>query len=410
MILDMIRRPYRSKMRLWADKPDLVSGRWFFADAGARTFPGFHFMGARVWARDRAPFYVPLGPTQPGEIGFGGGPWTNGVNTAGYLGTNFCGRAAAFLTGGVTGTDPPIVTDAFGSNPCCRRALPGAGGVVLGGKSAVTVPPLTWPLEICSLLGMCYQDLDVSSYGSPPVDGLPLPGVASPVVRLVSADGPLTINSIVPDSTLQYLRIVNASGESVTLVDFAPATAPAVAFTLGGDNLTVPPDGVVDLWCYPGSGGMPEALWYVLGSRGGGLDTGYCTPFPRWGYGQVDDFHPGNGDVLLVENDNPTLLTGINSLRVATSGSRLSLVNGLTTGPFGLAPLTLAHYHSASPVGSRLWCPGAADVVLAGDQMAILQYAAINESDSAWYVMPQVPSAGAVSAALAALGGISGSY
>lgn len=112
--MDWIRTGYRTKMRLWADRPDEVEVRWFRAADGADFFPGAHSFTSRDWL----PFVFKDEPFPVGEV-VGPRSWDPGVNLVGYPGRNFCGRPEAYLTGGVTGLDPEIHTTGDGNAPCC---------------------------------------------------------------------------------------------------------------------------------------------------------------------------------------------------------------------------------------------------------------------------------------------------
>ena len=57
MVVDVIRRCYRSKWRLFSDSSALVSGRYYEAPAGTPAYPFFHMYGSRDW--DQKPNELP---------------------------------------------------------------------------------------------------------------------------------------------------------------------------------------------------------------------------------------------------------------------------------------------------------------------------------------------------------------
>jgi hypothetical protein len=132
MVMDWVRRGYRTKMRLWADKPDLVEVRWFRAPKGAKFFPGPHaFTSRQLYPIEYKDDEFPVGEV-PGKTAY-----DDGQNVSGYVGTNFCGRVEAFLLGGVTGVDQGIPTGPGGAAACCNVADPDDGEVEVGGEDLV---------------------------------------------------------------------------------------------------------------------------------------------------------------------------------------------------------------------------------------------------------------------------------
>ena len=125
--MDYLRTCYRTRMRLWSDRPDTVPVRWFRCDAGAKPFPGRHRFSSRVWREDKTQNF-PIGESQNAR------EYDKGLNRLGYRGLSFCGRKEAFAAGGRAGADKEIVTNADGSTPCCRMPnVNAAGAGQLGG-------------------------------------------------------------------------------------------------------------------------------------------------------------------------------------------------------------------------------------------------------------------------------------
>jgi hypothetical protein len=174
MCLDRIRHCYSSYMRFWdGENAILVPGRWFRCDLVASVFPHPHaYMSLKTY--DRA--YRNDGP---GEDLREGTEYDKGANPVGYLGLTFCGRPEAFLTGGVSGVDPGIRTDADGWARCCGIRIPPPGGMLLGGSAifsagapvvgpgALLVGGTGYPPEVAYLLPRA-KGLSVT-YPVPPV-------------------------------------------------------------------------------------------------------------------------------------------------------------------------------------------------------------------------------------------------
>jgi hypothetical protein len=131
MVMDMLRSAYTVTMKLLnGDDHSPVAVRWFRADPGARFFPGPTPFRSLNWED----------PKQIRELGEQSlaRPWVVGENSEGYRGRNFCGDLQAWHTGGVSGVDPDITTDAEGRCPDCLVALALGGG---GGVAATPAPP-----------------------------------------------------------------------------------------------------------------------------------------------------------------------------------------------------------------------------------------------------------------------------
>lgn len=115
--MDYARSGYECFMKTWQDKPDLVRVKWFRADEDAKIFPYPHLFGSqKTWDRT-----AQNPPEYPGESGYVA--WSNSANPLLYAGLGHCGSDNAMSLGGITGVDPPIVTAADGSAPCCPPML-----------------------------------------------------------------------------------------------------------------------------------------------------------------------------------------------------------------------------------------------------------------------------------------------
>lgn len=118
MVLDYARSGYRSKMKLWQDKPDLTSGVWFRTVPSAKFFERPHlFANTKTWyERDFNQ------GSAPGEREIG--DYYNSKSPGSYDGKQHCGSDDAMSQGGITGVDPPLLTDATGMLPCCKPHEP----------------------------------------------------------------------------------------------------------------------------------------------------------------------------------------------------------------------------------------------------------------------------------------------
>ena len=130
MRVDLLRAGYRTRMRLWADDPDLETEiRWFRTAPGAQLFAGPTAF--------RSQYFNPEpGPRPLGEVFGAPRVFDKGDNPVGYLGTQFCGREVDWEIGGAFGRSNLIITDPDGWATCCRRPneMP-VGGLALTGSA-----------------------------------------------------------------------------------------------------------------------------------------------------------------------------------------------------------------------------------------------------------------------------------
>jgi hypothetical protein len=139
--MDMIRWPYRSRIKPWRDRPETVGIRWYRAEEGAPVYPGVHNFASLIWEpRDRINEGVGEQTSSIADtrgIPFGNPPAIfdpyRGENIHGVRPSKGCGAAEAFRAGGRDGLDPPLELDADGIPLCCKRADQAQGGVALGG-------------------------------------------------------------------------------------------------------------------------------------------------------------------------------------------------------------------------------------------------------------------------------------
>lgn len=112
--MDYLRSCYRSSMRLYPDRPDiLTAGRWYFCPDGAKDIPYNHRFASSVW--DPGGFDP---PTDLGEV-LPRGPWTNGVAPSWATGQHFCGARDVWERGLPYADRPGLLLDAQGRPQCC---------------------------------------------------------------------------------------------------------------------------------------------------------------------------------------------------------------------------------------------------------------------------------------------------
>ena len=125
--MDYLRSCYRSRMRLYSDRPDILTpGRWHFCPPGAIVAPPSVFFSRR-WD-DHV-----YGDDALGEVQQRYYRYYEGVTDPRLTGTHYCGDPSVWLEGIPYAARPGLELDATGMPLCCS-ALPAApGGVVLGG-------------------------------------------------------------------------------------------------------------------------------------------------------------------------------------------------------------------------------------------------------------------------------------
>lgn len=92
--MDLVRSCYRSKMRLFSDRPDVeVEGQWYFAKSDAKYLPFPHVFTSQNWD----PSTADIDPSV-GEV-LGRRAWVPGRLPGGQDGQHFCGDASAWQNG-----------------------------------------------------------------------------------------------------------------------------------------------------------------------------------------------------------------------------------------------------------------------------------------------------------------------
>ena len=112
MVMDILRRGYKTWMVEWNSDATQFPIRWFRSDPKAQVFPGLSAFCSSNWD----PWWVgnELGEQWPRNRSY-----DKGANPLGYAGLNYCGPEYAFQIGGFHGITPPITTLANGYSPCC---------------------------------------------------------------------------------------------------------------------------------------------------------------------------------------------------------------------------------------------------------------------------------------------------
>ena len=118
---------YRSKMRLYPDRPDvLTTGRWYWCPEGAEELPFPHAFGSMLFD----PPEFKLADDQVGEV-----EWIEKVRGDGnprYRGRHHCGAAELYSQGSPFALRGTLPTDGEGVPLCCD-AVPVVGGLAIGG-------------------------------------------------------------------------------------------------------------------------------------------------------------------------------------------------------------------------------------------------------------------------------------
>lgn len=131
MIMDMMRSCYQSSMRLYKDRPDVLTpGRWYFCAPGARVIPFRHSFGSMNWdgkGEDRDP---EVGEVRPR------GKWCNGRADVAYDGQHYCGSADVWLNGISYADRPGLEVNEDGIPLCCHPRVRFIGDLAIDGMSA----------------------------------------------------------------------------------------------------------------------------------------------------------------------------------------------------------------------------------------------------------------------------------
>lgn len=135
--MDYLSRTYRSSMRLFADRPDiLVPGQWYWSPPGAKAVPHPTAFGPSVYFFRSARFQrldFPLGEVDSFKA------FKRGEGNPRYLGQSVCGDAEAWRHGvpyAQRGTPP---SDSEGVPFCCNALPPWPGGESEDGSATIAV-------------------------------------------------------------------------------------------------------------------------------------------------------------------------------------------------------------------------------------------------------------------------------
>ncbi len=117
--MDYLRSCYASNMRLFNDRPDVLTpGQWYFCPPGAKRVPFMDSFVSQNWDIDP----LTLDP-RVGEVR-GRGAWRRGDPPPRYTGQNTCGTAAQWLNGVPFAQRGLPPRDADGYPTCCVLAPP----------------------------------------------------------------------------------------------------------------------------------------------------------------------------------------------------------------------------------------------------------------------------------------------
>ena len=121
-----MRSGYRSQMRLYSDRPDVLTwGHW------RRCPPGAH-MAPPSWFFSRREYLQFTDEIALGEVYRTRYPYTRGATDPRLTGQHYCGTTA--WTQGITYAERPgLALDITGMPTCCQARPPQPGGPVIGG-------------------------------------------------------------------------------------------------------------------------------------------------------------------------------------------------------------------------------------------------------------------------------------
>jgi hypothetical protein len=127
--MDTVRSCYRSQMRLYSDRPDILTwGRWYRCPPGALPAPPSAFTSSQ-WLKPEA------GNPPLGEIYQPRPPYSKLPADPRLTGLHYCGTTA--WTEGITYAERPgLPLDITGMPTCCQALPPAPGGPVIGGAGS----------------------------------------------------------------------------------------------------------------------------------------------------------------------------------------------------------------------------------------------------------------------------------
>lgn len=119
MVMDWLRIPVETVMRLDPNSDALTKVRWFRADKGAKLFEDFHYFASTLYDRedDDYPGFTPNRGL--GEQGDAPRHYAGGANKHGLVGDHYCGLLRQFQ-GDIRPTDPALILGPDGVPLCCR--------------------------------------------------------------------------------------------------------------------------------------------------------------------------------------------------------------------------------------------------------------------------------------------------
>jgi hypothetical protein len=247
--MDYVRSCYKSSMRLYNDRPDVVvKGQWFFCQPGAKLAQMPHVFASQVWTPKGMAIDPPLGEVQ------GRGAWVDGKPDSRLIGQHFCGSPEVWLHGIPFADRPGLALEPDGTPVCCHAppAVPtftsggdlaidatAEGDAVYSGAKAETGNLL--PLSVDRFDAVFARVLwDTDAYfdlGSnaalltPPRDGVYLVGVEVSCTWLGAPDSEVTVTLLATDALGDAVHETSAvfDQHSITTVD---QSSPAVQVRL----------------------------------------------------------------------------------------------------------------------------------------------------------------------------------
>lgn len=152
--MDYLTHVYKSKMRLFRDRPDvLTEGRWYWCSEDAIPIPFMSKFVSSKWDSDG----IATDPMQLGEVEIIPG-YTSGVANARYTGQRFCGAQEVWENGALFAQQGTPLTDEDGVPLCCQE-VNAVGGLAIEGQGIfVDLNSAAWWLNPLSLAGLSDGD------------------------------------------------------------------------------------------------------------------------------------------------------------------------------------------------------------------------------------------------------------
>lgn len=287
--MDVQRSCYRSSMRLYSDRPDLLTpGRWYRCPPGAQSVGWTAFFARRNELQDTVD--APLGEVYQSRYAYSSAPPNPRLN-----GLHTCGGPA--LTEGIPYADRPgLVLDVTGMPQCCQAAPPPPARLTLCGQGST---PLVYDAAVAidaeydrpTATGAVALDatyvLDPQAYdGAVAIDATY--SDSSPITTACCPSNPTPVNLTCSFSGLDPCPLLAGSSYPLTY-DPVNAWWSSAPVTLGGLSCVVvfQCDGSIWTLNIVDSATLSTDYWHYFASI-----SGTCSPF-IWVISVLGNFETG---------------------------------------------------------------------------------------------------------------------